>query len=123
MAILYSLSTKGFYDTDLGYLTYPEDAIEITKSVYNYLLNGVNNLNKEIYLNGDQLSLRDKPVVITWDQIRDKRNYLLAQSDYTQMSDWPGDKTAWATYRQTLRDIPQTYSAPEDVIWPTAPGD
>jgi len=39
------------------------------------------------------------------------------------MPDFPGDKEAWATYRQTLRDIPQTFASPADVIWPTAPGD
>jgi hypothetical protein len=29
--------------------------------------------------------------------------------------------TAWATYRQELRDLPTTYTNPEDVDWPTKP--
>ena len=59
----------------------------------------------------------------TWSEIRVKRNSLLVSSDYTQMSDFPGDKTTWATYRQALRDLPQTYANAADVIWSTAPGE
>ncbi|WP_411393249.1 phage tail assembly chaperone [Vibrio lentus] len=31
------------------------------------------------------------------------------------------DATAFRQYRQALRDIPQTYSNPEDVVWPQKP--
>ena len=55
--------------------------------------------------------------------IKRKRNKLLSQSDYTQMPDWPGDKTAWAEYRQALRDITTTFSDPNEVVWPKAPND
>ena len=123
MALYYSLTSKGFYDTDLGYASYPDDIIEITLGQYRELLDGVNLQGKEIYLDGDTLALKDRIVVITWNNIRDKRNYLLAKSDYTQMADWPGDKASWATYRQALRDLPQTYTNAADVIWPTAPGE
>lgn len=40
--------------------------------------------------------------------IRDKRNALLAECDWTQAADSPlsdTDKAAWATYRQALRDM------------------
>lgn len=40
-----------------------------------------------------------------WDQVRLWRNAELAQSDWTQLPDSPADKTAWAAYRQALRDI------------------
>lgn len=41
------------------------------------------------------------------------RNQLLAASDWTQTVDNPtGDASAWATYRQQLRD------APQDPNWP-----
>lgn len=39
---------------------------------------------------------------------REKRDRLLAESDWTQFNDSPlgsSSKTAWATYRQELRDI------------------
>lgn len=53
-----------------------------------------------------------------------KRDKLLLDSDWTQLPDVPlteEQKTAWATYRQELRDIPQQSGYPFDVIWPTAP--
>ena len=40
--------------------------------------------------------------------VRDERNKLLAESDWTQMADSPltdEAKSSWATYRQALRDI------------------
>jgi hypothetical protein len=37
--------------------------------------------------------------------VRDDRNAKLKYSDWTQVADAPVDKTAWATYRQALRDI------------------
>lgn len=123
MTIYYSPTTKGFYDTDFGYPSLPEDIIEITKEQHNEFLNGINMQNKELILAKGKLVLQDRVVVITWEQIRSKRNNLLALSDYTQMADWPGDKVSWATYRQALRDIPKSYPNAADVIWPTTPGE
>ena len=123
MTIYYSPTTKGFYDTDFGYTSLPEDIIEITKEQHNEFLNGINMQNKELILAKGKLVLQDRVVVITWEQIRSKRNNLLALSDYTQMADWPGDKVSWATYRQSLRDIPKSYPNAADVVWPTAPGE
>jgi len=56
-----------------------------------------------------------------WDQVRTQRNGLLSDSDWTQLSDSPVDSSAWAIYRQELRDIPQTFSTPESVVWPAKP--
>jgi hypothetical protein len=39
-------------------------------------------------------------------QIRGQRNSLLSACDWTQIADSTADKTAWATYRQQLRDLP-----------------
>ena len=121
MTIYYSPTTKGFYDTDLGYPSFPQDIIEITKEQHAAFLHGMNMQSKELVLSGSNLVLQDRVVVITWEQIRSRRNNLLALSDYTQMADWPGDKEAWATYRQALRDLPQTYANAADVIWPAKP--
>ena len=122
MTIYYSPTTKGFYDTDFGYPSLPQDIIEITAEQHQQFLHDMNMQNKELVLSQGNLVLQDRVVVITWEQIKSKRNNLLALSDYTQMSDWPGDKASWATYRQTLRDLPQTYTNASDVIWPTKPG-
>jgi hypothetical protein len=122
MTIYYSDLTKAFYNTDVGYTTLPDDIIEITKELHNELLNDINTHGKEIYVVDGEINTRMKPIIITWDIIRSQRNRLLTGSDYTQMPDYPGDSDVWATYRQTLRDIPQSFETPEDVVWPTPPG-
>ena len=63
-------------------------------------------------------------VVDPWDEGRRRRNSLLANSDFTQLADAPldsGEKAAWATYRQDLRDLPATYPDYNTVVWPTQP--
>lgn len=56
---------------------------------------------------------------VTWDDVRQERNKLLTNTDYTQVEDYPEDKKyQYKIYRQALRDLPQTYSNPEKVIWP-----
>ena len=57
---------------------------------------------------------------------RATRNKLLADSDWTQMNDSPlsnEDKTAWATYRQELRDVTDLDAWPNmgDDDWPVKP--
>ena len=62
-----------------------------------------------------------------WKEIREKRDILLANSDWTQGGDTPltsAKKTEWATYRTKLRDIPKdqkdktTYAS---ITWPSEP--
>ena len=57
--------------------------------------------------------------------LRQDRNRLLAESDWTVLPDSPiADKTAWQTYRQELRDITNgltTVEQIEAVEFPTKP--
>ena len=57
--------------------------------------------------------------------LRSKRDRLLASCDWVMMPDSPiADKTAWETYRQSLRDITNGLSTVDDVnniTWPTKP--
>lgn len=59
--------------------------------------------------------------------LRNKRNELLTQSDWTQVNDCPlsdSKKQEWATYRQELRDLPSLYQSANniaDVIFPNIP--
>ena len=53
--------------------------------------------------------------------IRQERNRLLADCDWTQLSDAPVDDLAWAVYRQELREIPLQSGFPWNVEWPVAP--
>jgi hypothetical protein len=56
-----------------------------------------------------------------WEFLRLHRDKLLAQSDWTQLTDAPVDKAAWATYRQALRDLPAQGGQAEAAIFPVAP--
>jgi len=53
--------------------------------------------------------------------VRSQRTQLLKDSDWTQIADSTADKTAWATYRQALRDITAQAGFPWTVTWPDAP--
>jgi len=56
-------------------------------------------------------------------QIRGQRNSLLTSCDWTQIADSTADKTAWATYRQALRDLPSTITGDPRTFadWPHNP--
>ena len=62
-----------------------------------------------------------------WNAVRSERNALLASSDWTQLPDCAlndSKKTEWATYRQSLRDVPSNNSSAStraDVNFPTEP--
>lgn len=56
-----------------------------------------------------------------WEQIKLWRNAELARTDWTQVADSPADKTAWATYRQALRDLPAQGGLAEDAVFPDEP--
>ena len=56
-----------------------------------------------------------------WNGLRGKRNLLLANSDFTQLSDSPKDQLKWESYRKALRDLPKNYPNADDVVWPTEP--
>lgn len=50
---------------------------------------------------------------------RDYRNHLLALSDSHV---WPDHVPAeWASYRQSLRDVPSQSDFPKNITWPTKP--
>jgi hypothetical protein len=49
------------------------------------------------------------------------RDRELAASDWTQVADSIADKTAWATYRQALRDLPASNKDPKKIKFPTRP--
>ena len=56
-----------------------------------------------------------------WGEIREKRDDLLLETDWTQNPDVPdATKAKWQTYRQALRDVP-LQSDPYNITWPTKP--
>jgi hypothetical protein len=54
-------------------------------------------------------------------QVRADRNNRLAETDWTQLADATVDQTAWAAYRQALRDVPAQAGFPWDVTFPNQP--
>ena len=55
-----------------------------------------------------------------WDEVRKRRNVLLAETDFYALSDVTMSD-AMATYRQSLRDLPASVENSEDVVWPEKP--
>ena len=53
--------------------------------------------------------------------VRNQRTEKLKDCDWTQIADSTADKTAWATYRQALRDITSQAGFPWTITWPDAP--
>ena len=68
-----------------------------------------------------EFAARAEAYDLDFTHVRAQRNGMLSNSDWTQIADSPADADAWATYRQELRDIPQTYSRVSEVVWPTPP--
>ena len=63
------------------------------------------------------------PPAPTWEQIRGQRDGFLAASDWSAFPDATPkpSKEAWLTYRQALRDLPQNFEDPSEVVWPNKP--
>jgi hypothetical protein len=65
----------------------------------------------------------DLLITSTLRYVRDERNERLMRSDWTQLSNSGlsnEKKIEWETYRQALRDMPDTITGPE-VTWPEEP--
>jgi hypothetical protein len=76
---------------------------------------------------GETFSLNPRTMAWESDQmnaLRLERDRLLAESDFSQMPDFPESayKTAMAEYRQVLRNLPQAYALnPHEVDYPARP--
>jgi len=78
---------------------------------------------EEVTLVADPAKLEAKTQA-AWTALRLKRNQLLEASDYTQLQDAhlsAEKKSAWADYRQALRDLPDEVTDPTNVDWPLDP--
>ena len=69
-------------------------------------------------LDADAIAIKDAAQAAA---VRADRTKRLADSDWTQLSDAPVTGTAWATYRQALRDITSQAGFPWTITWPDAP--
>ncbi|TOP74089.1 tail fiber assembly protein [Vibrio parahaemolyticus] len=60
----------------------------------------------------------------SWVRVRNHRDILMKETDWTQTADVPlsvEKKAEFATYRQVLRDIPQQDIEPDNIVWPEKP--
>jgi hypothetical protein len=86
-----------------------------------YIVRDLGDLQDGFVLEQPELVLSDDE---KWEQVRQKRNNLLAQSDWTVLIDsslTDEKKQEYTTYRQDLRDLPSKYNNPDDVIFPDQP--
>ena len=75
-----------------------------------------------IYLRLDPFDPEKIDDAVLMARMRQERNLLLQQSDWTQAADNPlSNKAAWATWRQQLRDFPAGWTPAETVTFPTEP--
>lgn len=77
------------------------------------------------YQNWEQTNANESEInsriEIKWEEIRQIRNELLQECDWTQLSDITSEtKTVWQSYRQELRDV-TTQSNPFSIVWPVKP--
>lgn len=110
----------GWYTTDVHGENIPTPNVEVTDEVWNEALN----INANAYVDGSFIhknfdTLEEKALTV-----RTQRDILLSQSDWTQSRDvtLPND-SEWQTYRQSLRDITNQENFPENVVFPTKPGE
>ena len=71
-----------------------------------------------------ELDARAEAADLDLNMVRCQRDGQLRGSDWTQLGDAAlAGHTAeeWATHRQALRDLPQTYSRVSEVVWPNDP--
>ena len=85
-------------------------------------------MSEVVYINSDgtesSVTGNDAVTKKKMDDLRGMRNQMLTDTDWTQGADSPltdSQKTSWATYRQALRDITNTYTSLDDVVWPEKP--
>lgn len=85
-------------------------------------IKGTSLTEKQIFDECERLLKEQKGISTTMDSVRQKRNALLKESDWVGLTDVNiPNKQAWLDYRQALRDLPQTFSKPEEVVWPNKP--
>jgi hypothetical protein len=120
----YSPTTKGFYIKEIHGNKIPNDSVEISEQEYKELFDAQTS-GKQIVpgVNGKPIAVEPQQQ-LTWETARKIRNYKLIETDWVGLTDVSltgPELERWKIYRQTLRDIPQSFIRPEDIIWPQKP--
>jgi len=109
-------------------LTFAENAVEVSDGaweadVYTLVVPWQRDLFDVVAANyADWLAhAKDKDYEQAATEIRERRDALLTDCDWTQATDSPLSediRIGWRIYRQALRDIPEQPGFPWDVTWP-----
>jgi len=108
------------WDGSTGQIEYNDGKSNVTMSEIGVYSQAETTFNNE-------LKMRESPSPSSsdWDEdLRIRRNKKLTDCDWTQGNDTPlsnSKKTEWATYRQSLRDLPDNTSDSSYPTWPTEP--
>lgn len=100
-------------DEELPFTASPDDCEEHGKVIYNLAVNGeFGEISDFIPYVPTEEELSER--------IRNHRNHLLKESDWSQGADIPNEiKEKYVIYRQSLRDITKQEGFPVTVIFPT----
>jgi len=106
-----------FGDEIHSFTAHPDDIEEHGRDIYARAING------EFGAIADYVPPTTEQL---WRKVRDRRNMLLMQSDILVLPDrWATytteKQTAVSAYRQALRDLPETQTDPDNIVWPTLP--
>tara|TARA_B110000238_G_scaffold163401_1_gene177962 strand:- start:259 stop:708 length:450 start_codon:yes stop_codon:yes gene_type:complete len=115
-------------DTLSNFRVYPVNSVECGSDYTKNYQEGTPLLSGSVYIqvwnetssSVDEISTK---IEEKWLEIRELRDTLLSQSDWTQFIDSPiggSSLNAWQTYRQSLRDI-TSQENPFSLSWPTRP--
>ena len=98
------------------YALYPQ-AVRIDEGIGAFDSNGI-----AIALDASAIAAKAAELAVekSWNDLRTKRNQLLAETDYFANTDvtMPDEMR---DYRKSLRDLPANTSDPSDPTWPTKP--
>ena len=114
----------GFYADEIHGTKIPEPKVPITEAEWQDALSNQN--SRKISLETLKMVETVPPAATRAEcltGIRFRRNQLLAETDWTQLSDaamTDDQKTAWRSYRQALRDFPAGCN-PYSPDWPARP--
>lgn len=123
MSFYFSAEKTAFYNiTRVSQI--PSGMVKISDKAYYDLLEGQSN-GKRITADSNGYPILAEhelhSVEYQWDVIKQKRNSLLLETDWTQLPDVSQTVSElYKPYRQELRDI-TTQSDPFNIIWPIKP--
>lgn len=123
MSFYFSSEKTAFYSIT-NTTTTPTGLVKITDEIYYGLLNGQSNGKKITSDSNGYPILVDQDLPTDehqWNDIKQKRNALLMETDWTQLPDVSANiAEKYKLYRQALRDI-TTQADPFNIVWPIKP--